>query len=94
MNDQPKTIDITWLARITFGYRDQPTSDWLPPGQRLVGARFNDPERPEWMDEPLWNFRHAGGVPPVVRAVDLRLKRILCEGASLTPAVEVRRSDE
>jgi len=94
MDELPKTVDLTWLARIALDRHDRPTSDWLPRGQRIVGARFNDPQRPEWMDEPEWELRENGDVLPVVRAADLRLKRILCEGASLMPQAEVIRSDE
>lgn len=94
MDAEPKVVDITWLARVTFEQRDRPTSDWLPPGQRLVGPRFNDPERPEWMDEDEWILRARCVAPPAVRAADLRLKRILCEGALLQPRAEVHRSSD
>ncbi|MBI1948602.1 MAG: hypothetical protein HYS27_23140 [Deltaproteobacteria bacterium] len=93
MDELPKTIDMTWLARIAFDQHDRPTSDWLPRGQRLVGARFNDPIRPEWMDEREWEMRDRCAVRPALRAADLRLKRVLCEGASLTPRVDVIRAE-
>lgn len=89
--DQPEIFDMTWLARIPFDRIDRSTSDWLPRGQRLVGPRFNDGERPEWMDDAEWRQRHRVDVPPPLRAADLRLKRILCEGGSVTPEIERSR---
>lgn len=90
----PKAIDLTWLARIAAATRDRPTSMWLPPGQRLVGRRFNDPLQPEWMDDAEWELRDEHEEAATLRTATIRLKQILCEGASLSPDPEVRRSAE
>ena len=79
-NNSVPTIDLTWIARIAFSARDRPTSMWLPPGARLVGRRFGDPERPEWMDEHEWTMRAHALVAPVLVASSTRLRSILCEG--------------
>jgi len=91
-NNSAPTIDLTWIARIAFGgTRDRPSSTWLPPGQRLVGPRFNDPEKPEWMDEPEWRLRASMPEAPRLRAASTHLKLILCEGRSLSEPAELIR---
>lgn len=91
----PLHVDITWLARVTFaGARDRPTSAWLPPGQRVVGRRFNDPIRPDWMDDAEWELRDTLVEPPAVSAAATRLKRVLCEAGGRTPSPEVVRLHE
>lgn len=90
----PEAIDLTWLARIAAAMSDRPTSRWLPPGQRLVGRRFNDLLRPEWMDEAEWELRDQHQEAAPLMAASTRLKRVLCEGRSLSPDPEVIRSAE
>lgn len=92
-SSSPKLVDLTWLARIAFAMQDRPTSTWLPPGQRLVGRRFNDSVQPEWMDDDEWQLRDEYPERAELPARQTRLKRLLCEGASLSPPIEVRRGE-
>lgn len=87
------TIDITWLSRIACSRHDRPTSTWLPPRQRLVGPPFNDPERPDWMDEAEWTMRAHSLEAPALRASSTRLKSILCESSMVNVTPEVIRKD-
>ena len=56
------------------------------PMQSQFEARWGQWIQPEWMDDAEWELRDATGEPATVPAASTRLKRVLCEGATLSPA--------